>query len=143
MTPSFSYISVIITPFKRAWPFIWTTLNSFYQRIICNKFDWFWPAGSEDFFKKNLLFPYYLPLENGYPLPLNKPESPLPKDNLYQVWLNLACWFWKRRFLKIISVFLLFRFYLPLEKGHLLPLNKRESPLPKDDLCQVWLKLVQ
>ena len=34
-------------------------------------------------------------------------------------------------------------FPLPLKKGHLLPLNKRESPLPKDDLCQVWSKLAQ
>jgi hypothetical protein len=34
------------------------------------------------FFKKNLLFPYYLPLEKGYPLPLNKLESPLPKDSV-------------------------------------------------------------
>jgi hypothetical protein len=30
-----------------------------------------------------------------------------------------------------------------LEKGDPLHLNKLESPLPKDDLCQVWLKLAQ
>jgi hypothetical protein len=35
------------------------------------------------------------------------------------------------------------RYYLPLEKGYPLPLKKLESPSPKDDLCQVWLKLVQ
>jgi hypothetical protein len=74
---------------------------------------------------------------------LNKLEFPSPKDNLYQVWLKLARWFWKRRLLKIFSVFLLFRYYLPLEKGYPLLLNKLESPLPKDDLCQVWLELVQ
>jgi hypothetical protein len=61
---------------------------------------------------------------------------------LYQVWLNLASWFWRRRFSKIFSLFLLFRYYLPLEKGYPLPLNKFESPSHKDDLCQVWLKLV-
>jgi hypothetical protein len=33
--------------------------------------------------------------------------------------------------------------YIPLEKGHPLPLNKREFPSPKDDLCQVLLKLAQ
>jgi hypothetical protein len=59
---------------------------------------------------------------------LNKRELPSPKDSLYQVWSNLACWFWRRRFLKIFSVFLLFRYYLPLEKGNPLPLNKLESP---------------
>jgi hypothetical protein len=45
---------------------------------------------------------------------LNKPESPLPKDNVYQVWLILACWIWRRRFLKIFNVFLLFCY---LRKG--------------------------
>jgi hypothetical protein len=82
------------------------------------------------------------PLWRG-PDPLfEKLEFPSPKDNLYQVWLNMACWFWRRRFLKIFSVFLLFRYYLPLEKGYPLRLNKLESPPPKDDLCQVYLKLV-
>jgi hypothetical protein len=74
---------------------------------------------------------------------LNKLEFPSPKNNVYQVWLNLASWFWRRRFLKIFNIFLLFCYYLPLEKGYPLPLNKLESPSPKDDLCQVWLKLVQ
>jgi hypothetical protein len=55
----------------------------------------------------------------------------------------LACWFWRRRFLKIVSVFLLFFYYLPLEIGYPLRLNKLEFPPPKDDLCQVWLKLAQ
>jgi hypothetical protein len=54
-------------------------------------------------FKKNssvfLLFRYYLPLEKGYPLHMNNSESPLPKDDLYKVWLKLAQWFWRRRFL--------------------------------------------
>jgi hypothetical protein len=73
---------------------------------------------------------------------LNKLGFLSPKDNLYQVWLILACWFW-RRLLKIFSVFLIFRYYFPLEKGYPLPLNKLESPSANDDLCQVWLKLVQ
>jgi hypothetical protein len=54
----------------------------------------------------------------------------------------LAGWFW-RRFLKIFSAFSLFCYYLPLEKGYSLSLNKLISPSPKDDLCQVWLKLAQ
>jgi hypothetical protein len=45
-------------------------------------------------------------------------------------------------FLKL-QFFLLFRDYLLLERGDPLHLNKLESPPPKDDLCQVWLKLVQ
>jgi hypothetical protein len=39
--------------------------------------------------------------------------------------------------------FLLFCDYLPLEKGVPLHLKKLESPSPKDELCQVWLKLAQ
>ena len=35
----------------------------------------------------------------------------------------------------------IFRNNLPLEKSVALHLDKLESPLPKDALCQVWLKL--
>ena len=55
----------------------------------------------------------------------------------------MAQWFWIRRFLNFINVFSLFCNYLILEKGGTLYLNKIESPLPKDALCQVWLKLAQ
>jgi hypothetical protein len=74
---------------------------------------------------------------------LNKLEFPSPKNNVYQVWLILACWFWRRRFFNNFSVFLLFCYYLPLEKGYPFPLNKFEFLSPKDELWQVWLKLVQ
>ena len=89
-----------------------------------------------------LLFRYYLPLENGMTLYLDKLESPLPKDALCQVWLKLAQWFW-RRFFNIFNIILLFHYYLPLEKGVALYLNKLESPPPKDALCQIRLKLAQ
>jgi hypothetical protein len=59
---------------------------------------------------------------------LDKLEFPLPKDNLYQVWLNLTGWFWIRRFLKFFSAFFVFCYYLPLEKGDNLHLNKLETP---------------
>ena len=42
-----------------------------------------------------------------------------------------------------MNVFSLFLHYLPLKKGGVLCLNELESPLSKDALCQVWLKLVQ
>ena len=37
---------VIISPGKRARPFIWTNLNSLYLRMHCANFDWNWPNGS-------------------------------------------------------------------------------------------------
>ena len=44
---------------------------------------------------------------------------------------------------KIFKIFSVFCNYLPLEKSNPLRFNNLESPLPKDDLCQVWLKLAQ
>ena len=87
------------------------------------------------------LFRFYLPLEYGMTLHLNKHDFPSPKDALCQVWLKLALWFLRRRFLKFVNVFSPFPYYLPLEKGGVLHLNKLESPSPKNALCQVWLKL--
>ena len=74
---------------------------------------------------------------------LNKLESPLPKDALCQVWLKLAQWFWRRRFLNLVNVFSLFRNYLPFEKGLALNLNKLESPSPKDALIKFVPSLVK
>jgi hypothetical protein len=104
--------------------------------------QWFW---RRRFLNDPILFLHfcdYLPLEEDLALYLNKLEFPSPKGNVCQVWLNLACWFW-RRFLKNVSVFLLFCYYLPLESGNPLHLYKLEFLLPKVDLCQVWLKLAQ
>ena len=144
MTLPFSYISMIISPLKWAWPFFWINLNSLYQRIICTKFDWFWLAGSGgDFFKifsVSLLFHYYLPLENGYLLHLNKLEFPPPKYDLFQVWLKLAKWL-LRRFLNGPIRFLHFCDYLPFEKDLALYLKKPEFPLPKDNVYQFdWIR---
>jgi hypothetical protein len=44
-----------------------------------------------------LLFCYYLSLENGYPLRLiNLNPLASHNDDLFQVWLKLAQWFWRR-----------------------------------------------
>ena len=37
---------VIISPWKRARPFIWTNLNPLHPRMLCGKFGWNWPGGS-------------------------------------------------------------------------------------------------
>ena len=63
-------------------------------------------------------------------LHLNKFESPLSKDNLCQIWLELALGFW-RRFLNFVNVFLPFRNYLPLKK--------RRVPSYK----QTWIPITQ
>jgi hypothetical protein len=43
----------------------------------------------------------------------------------------------------VYLVFLIFRYYLPLEKGVALHMNNFEPPSIKDDLCQFWLQLAQ
>ena len=105
-------------------------------------FAWNWLSGSweKDFMKIFLnclfLFRYIHLLEKGGALNLNKLESPSPKDALCKVWLKLAQWFWRRRLLNVVNLFLLFHNYLPFEKGVALHLNKLEYPSPKDALCQ-------
>ena len=74
---------------------------------------------------------------------LKKLESPSPKNALCQNWLKLAQWLWRREFFNFVNVFSSFRNYLPFEKDGALLLNKIESPLLKDALCQVWLQLAQ
>ena len=93
-----------------------------------------------------MYFRYFViisPWEKDGPFFLTNLKNPSPKDALGQVWLKLAQWFQNRRFLNFVNVFSLFRNYLPLEKYRALHLNKLQSPLSKDALCQVWLKLAQ
>ena len=44
-------IFVIISPWKKAGPFIWTKLNPLQPGILCAKLGWNWPSssGEEDF----------------------------------------------------------------------------------------------
>ena len=71
-------------------------------------------------------------LVKGVALHLNKLECPSPKDALLQVWLKFDGSFWERRFFKnLVHVFLLFRNYLPSEKGGVIHFNKiQESIVP-------------
>ena len=86
---------------------------------------------------------HFLLYENWTVLKLNKHESPSSKEALCQVWLKLAQWFLIRRLFNFVNAFSLFRSYLPFEKGGAPHLNKFESPLPNDALCQTLLKLTQ
>jgi hypothetical protein len=127
---------------------IWRNLNLHYIRKLSCKYDCqilaqsFWRRFLNDptpfLYCCNFLF-----FEEDLALYLKNLKFPLPKDDVYQVWLKLACWFWSRRFFKIFSVFLLFCYYLPLGEGFPLHLNNLESSPPKDDLCHVWSKLAQ
>jgi hypothetical protein len=82
------------------------------------------------------LFRYYLPLEKGYPLRLKKLEFPLPENDLCQIRLKLAQWFWRRRFLNDLTPFLHFCDCLPFEEDLALHLVL-PGPSLKDNLYQV------
>jgi hypothetical protein len=84
-----------------------------------------------------LLFRYYPPLEKGYPLPFNKRNFHLPQDDLYQVGLKLALWFWRRRFLNDPTPFLHFCDYLTFEKDLALSLTKPEFSSNKNNVYHV------
>ena len=59
--------------------------------------QWFWRIRFFKFVNIFSQFCNYLPLEKDGALHLNKLESPTHKDDLCQVWLKLAQWFWRRR----------------------------------------------
>jgi hypothetical protein len=78
-----------------------------------------------------LLFCYYIPVERGYPIPLQTLESSPSKDDLCQVWLKLAQWFWRKNIFKLPHPFLHFCDYLPFEEDLALYLNNLNSLHPR------------
>ena len=82
------------------------------------------PPGVKDiFFLKKHFFSLtqsYIPSYFAIIPPLKKMWpfiSPLHKDTLCQVWFKLSQWFRIRRFSKVVHIFSLCCYYLPLEKG--------------------------
>ena len=60
----FCYI-IIISPWKRAGPFVWTfeqNLNPLHPRMLWAKFGWNWPcrSGEEDFLISSIYFRYFI-----------------------------------------------------------------------------------
>ena len=111
-------------------------------------FGWICPSGSgEEVFKKfSIMYFYYFAIISG----LRKVWSFIWKNwIIFNQWCFVSSlvengqWFWRRRFLKVLKVFLQFPNYLPFEKGVALHLYKLESPSPKNALCPVSLKLDQ
>ena len=55
------HYSVIISPWKRAGPFIWTKLNPLHPRMLCAKLGWNRLSGSgEDFLLSSMYFHYFV-----------------------------------------------------------------------------------
>jgi hypothetical protein len=71
------------------------------------------------------------------PLHFNKLEFHPLKDYLCQIWLKLAQWFWRGRFLNDPIPSLHFCDYLLIEENPVLYLNKFQFPSPNDHVYQV------
>ena len=114
-------------PWKRAWSFISTNLNSLYTGISYSKFGWNWPRVLEKIVECCqciFVLSHLSPLENAKELD----KSLFPK-------MTFAKFqgFWRRS----IFAFSHWKRILPFH------LNKLESPTLKKVLCQVWLELGQ
>ena len=94
--PSFTLWELNGSSFEKTW-------ISFIQGCIVPSLVEIGPMVLEkrffNFLNVSLLFCNYLPLEKGESLHLKKLETPSPKGALCQVWLKLAKWFWRIRFL--------------------------------------------
>ena len=138
---------VIITPWKRAGPFIWKKINPHYPRMLFTKFGWNWFSGygEEDIFFNFVNVFCYIVVISPW-----KRAGP----SFEQTWIPITQGWFVPSLVEIGSVvsaekiflfrqcIFIFRNYLPLEKGVVLYLNRIESPLSNYALCQVWLKLV-
>ena len=129
---------VIIFPWKKEGPFIWTNLNSLHPKMIHAKFGWNWPSGSgeEDFLNLAMYFPYF-----GIISPWKRAE-PFICTNLNPLSQKMLCvkfgWNWLSGSgeddFKISLYFVIISPWKRVE-------NKFAFPSPKDALRQVWLKL--
>ena len=85
---------IIISPWKRTGPLIWTNLSPHHPRILCAKFGWNLPSGSgEDFLNfvnVFLLFGNYLPMENSGPLTWKKNWIPLTQGCFVQSLVEIS-----------------------------------------------------
>jgi hypothetical protein len=108
----FFYINICKYSFPHCGPsrspgiMIWTNLNLQYIRKLSCKYELFCLSGSfkEDFQITPHHFCDYLPFEEDLALYWNDFQFPIPKDDLYQVRLKMACWFWRRRFVSNINI---------------------------------------
>ena len=87
-------IFVIISPWKRMWPFNWTNLNPLHTRMHCAKFGWNWPSGSleKDFLISSMYFCYLVIISPW------KRAEPFIWTNLNPLHLRMHCpkfsWNW-------------------------------------------------
>ena len=78
---------VIISPWKRAGPVIWTNLNPLHPRMLLAKFGWNWLSGSEeeDFLISSMYFRYFVIISPW------KKAGTFICINLNSLWQRMLC----------------------------------------------------
>ena len=88
----------------------------------------------EEYFQKFSMYFYYFqiisPLRRVWPFIWTN-LNPFTQNVLFQVWLKLDQWFWRRRFFKVFNVFLLFHNYCPLRRAYPLIWTNLNPPHPR------------
>jgi hypothetical protein len=131
----------IIFPWRKVIPFVWINLNPLCLKLfvpsqvkigpmVLEKKIFKWPNPIFTFLWFSLLW------RGPGPLFEKKIESPPPKDNLYKVWLNLACWFW-RRFLIFLVYFYFFAIISPWRRAFVFIWTILNSLHPRM-ICANW-----
>jgi hypothetical protein len=102
-----------------------------YFRKLSWKYELFWLSCSQGkfFLMTSPNFHDHLPFEEFMALYLNNLKFPIPKDDLNQVWLQLACWFWRIFFFRYKHKWIWFSLLSPLLTPGDHYLNKFESTL--------------
>jgi hypothetical protein len=86
----------------------------------------------------------YLPFKEDLALYLNNLESPLPKDDLYQLSLiEIGLLVLEKKIFKNFQCIFTLLLLSPLGERQSPSYEQFRIPSPKDDLCQVWLKLAK
>ena len=129
---TFSFF-VIISPWKRLWPFILIRLNSLHLRMFCAKFG---PVVLEKKifeFRQCFIFLFrnYHPCKRAWPLIWTNLISLHPRMSCAKFGWNWPSGSGEEFFFLICLCIFAISFHL----------NRLKSPSPKDALCQVWLKL--
>ena len=143
------YYFAIISPWRRAWLFIWTNLNPLHPRMLCAKFGWNWLSGSEEEVEnRKCLQKDRQMMDDRRSEKLTWAKKPHIRAKLcfvVRLRQNKDHNAHLRKLFKSIYTYDMKKppNYLLYENWMVLNLNKFESPSPKDALCQVWLKLAQ
>ena len=122
VTCSFPYCG----PSQSPGTMIWTIFKLHYIEKLSYTFEllWFSCCWEEEF----QMTPTNFRIEKELAIYLNNLDFRLPKDDLYQVWLKLAWWFWKKNHFSILAhVNIIYPIVIPPNHDF----NRRESTLYK------------